>query len=307
MATKQVKASEKVCAMFRQSWYEAARKRMKDGARLAFYEFCFEYEFYRKEPAADDLFAFDDALLAFEMARNELDRDMERAERITMRNRRNGLLGGRPAKGSEGGEIEGEELSKSTKPKKTQRNPQKPTGFFGGGTTLQYNNTTKQEQSISSPTPSPKARRRAHKDIDTYTRFCVMFVFFYSGANDPAAECAKFYDYYAARDWMVGRNQPVKDKVALARTWEIKDSNPGLIDARRIYSGLIEAIDPEEPELLTDFVALMKDDEAKKITLRMRNGNRISSILETRYLALMAMYFRNKLQLDGYDLIYDYV
>lgn len=284
----------KRCALIRQTWYEAARKRMKDGARLAFYEACFEFEFFGKEPE-DELFAHDDALLMFDMVREDLKRDMEKAATIAMRNRRNGMLGGRPRKAS----ADQDDLSNSTNPEETQKNPENPRGFFGLSTTLHYTTQQDKEKSLSMA-----KRSKRHKDIDKYDFFRVMFVFFYSGAVDPAAEAEKFYNFYQARDWQLGRGQHVKDKVALAKTWDIKDINPGLISARQMYSGLIDAIDPDEVELLTDFVAMIKNDDVKHIVIRMDNGNRLMSILEERYLTAVAVYFRDVLKLDGYTLEY---
>lgn len=131
-----------------------------------------------------------------------------------------------------------------------------------------------------------------------------MFVFFYSGAVDPAAETEKFYNYYAARDWQVGRGQAIRDKVALAKTWDIKDSNAGLITARKMYADLIDAIDPEEPELLSDFVAMIINEDLHTIIIRMKNGNRLFSILESQYLGAMSLYFSQHLKLEGYELEY---
>ena len=290
-------ATDKRCALIRQTWYDAARKRMKDGERLAFYEMCFEYEFYGREPA-DTLFDFDNALLMFEMVRDALDHDREKSETIAMRNRRNGMLGGRPRKDSG---VQ-EDLSNLTKPTETHENPENPDGNFGVSTTLHY--TTLQAKDKSLSLRRPKTR---HKDIDKYNFFRVMLVFFVGGAPDPAAETEKFYNYYGARDWKVSGGVPVRDKVKLAQTWEIKDAVSGLISARSMYAGLISAIDPEEPELLTNFVAMIRDDEAKSVVIRMTGGNQVAMILEERYLAPMSIYFRDELKLGGYNLMYQEV
>lgn len=280
--------------MIRQTWYDAARKRMKDGERLAFYEMCFEYEFYGREPA-DALFDFDNALLMFEMVRDALDHDREKSETIAMRNRRNGMLGGRPRKDSG-------ELSETTKPTETHDNPDNLSGNFGVSTTLHYTTLQAKDKSLSM-----RRVKNRHKDIDRYDFFRVMFVFFVGGAPDPAAETDKFYNYYGARDWKVSGGVSVRDKVKLAQTWEIKDAVAGLISARLMYAGLISAIDPEEPELLTNFVAMIKDDEEKSVVIRMTGGNKIAMILEEQYLAPMSLYFRDDLKLDGYSLMYQEV
>lgn len=284
----------------RQTWYEAARKRMKDGARLAFYEACFDYAFYNREPE-DSLFVHEDALLMFDMVKYALAKDAVKAENIALRNRRNGMLGGRPRRSDPELESAPGEIVENDKPKETQENPENPNGLFGVTTTLHYTTLQAKDKSLSMAKP----RKRAHKDIDTYERFCVMFVFFYSGAIDPAAECDKFYNYYTARDWQVGKGQRIRDKVALAKTWEIKDAVPGLISARKMYADMISFIDPEECELLTDFVAFIRNDEIKTLTIRMRNGNRIMQLLEERYLKTMSHYILQVLKLEGYQLNYE--
>ena len=290
-------ATDKRCALIRQTWYEAARKRMKDGARLAFYELCFEYEFFGKEPE-ESLFDHDDALLMFEMVRDALDQDREKSESIAMRNRRNGMLGGRPRKDP----AAPDDLSISTKPKETHENPENPNGNFGVSTTLHY--TTQHDTSLKRSVSLRK--RRQHKDMEKYEFFRVMFVFFVGGSPDPKAETEKFYNYYGARDWKVSGGVAIRDRVKLAQTWEIKDAVTGLITARSMYAGLISAVDPEEPELLTDFVAMIKKDDLKQVVLRMCNGNRLSQILEQQYIAPMSLYFRDILKLDGYTLTYQY-
>lgn len=276
----------KKCALIRQTWYEAAKKNMKDGARLAFFEACFEFEFYGTVPP-DGLQMFSDAALMFDMVQDALKADMEKAENIAARNRRNGQLGGRP---------------KKVNPEKPSETQSDSVGIFGAYTTLHNTTLQSKENSLS----LVKAKKR-HKDIERYDFFRVMFVFFYSGAVDPAAETEKFYNYYAARDWQLSKGQHVKDKVALAKTWEIKDSNPGLITARKNYASLIEAIDPDETELLTDFVAMLKNDEQKVITIRSTNGTRLHDILEKEYLRPMSQYFHDALPEGDWSLQYEIV
>ena len=296
----------KRCALMRQTWYDAAKKRMKDGERLAFYEMCFEYEFYGREPE-EDLFNFDGAMLLFEVVKDALEADRAKADNIALRNRRNGMLGGRPRKNpvvdDPGASAGSRNLSNLTNPKKPSENPENPRGNFGVSTTLHY--TTQQDKSLERSLSLRKRKR--HTDMERYERFCVMFVFFCAGAIDPAAETDLFYNYYGARDWKASGGVVIKDRVKLAQTWTVKDANPGLIAARDIYSGLIRALDPEEPELLTEFVAMVKDDAAKHVTIRMRNSNAIQDILERRYIAAMSIYFRDVLKLDGYSLFYEIV
>lgn len=290
----------KRCALMRQTWYEAARKRMKDGERLAFYEMCYEYEFYGKMPE-EDLFNFDGALLLFEVVKDTLDADRDKADNIALRNRRNGMLGGRPRKSDQEASAAPEDLSNLTNPKKPRQNPDNPNGNFGVYTTLHY--TTEQDKSLNRSLSLRKRKR--HTDTERYERFCVMFVFFCAGSPDPAAETELFYNYYGARDWRASGGVVIKDRVKLAQTWDVKNSSPGLLAARDIYAGLIRALDPEEPELLTDFVAMVKNDADKRVTIRMRRSTAVQDILEKTYIAPLSVYFRDVLKLDGYNLFYE--
>lgn len=279
----------KKCALIRQTWYETARKRMKDGARLAFYEACFEYEFYGRLPEdaeQGELFPHDDALLLFDMVKDTLAMDMEKAETIAMRNRRNGMKGGRPPKDPS---TQQHALSNPTNPNETQKNPENPSGFFGVTTTL-HNTTLHNDKEKSL---SMSRRKNRHADIDRYDFFRVMFVFFCNGSPDPKEETDKFYNYYGARDWKVPGGVVVRDKVKLAQTWDVKDSVPGLIGARQQYADLIRAIDPEETELLTDFVAWVRNETTKTLTIRMKGSNTLANILESKYLAGMTLYLRD--------------
>lgn len=128
----------KLCALMRQTWFESARKHLTDMERLAFYEACFTYEFTGELPT-ESTCKYGSVLLMFDMVKNDLTNDREKAERISERNRINGLQGGRPRKVNE--TLQNRE--NPTKPKETQRNP----AVFDGNpihyTTL-HNTTTQQ-------------------------------------------------------------------------------------------------------------------------------------------------------------------
>ena len=101
----------KMCAMIRQTWYETAKAHMSDMARLAFYEACFDYEFTGEVPTTNTC-KHGDVLMMFDMVKDTLKADIEKAERIAERNRINGRRGGRPKNATE-----------DNKPLETQNNP----------------------------------------------------------------------------------------------------------------------------------------------------------------------------------------
>lgn len=85
----------KRCALIRQTWYETATAHMADLERLAFYETCFRYEFTGEIPTANTC-KYASVLMLFDMVRNDLANDREKAEKIAERARVNGARGGRP-------------------------------------------------------------------------------------------------------------------------------------------------------------------------------------------------------------------
>lgn len=129
------------CALMRQTWFESAQKHLTDLERLAFYEACFRYEFTGEIPT-ESTCKYSSVLLMFDMVKNDLKSDREKAERIAERNRANGQGGGRPRK------VNGnpQENENPAKPSETHENPVGNFGLPVHYTTLQ--NTTKQQAAL---------------------------------------------------------------------------------------------------------------------------------------------------------------
>ena len=96
----------KMCALIRQTWYESARDHLTDLERLSFYEACFNFEFTGEIPTANTC-RYSSVLLLFDMVKEDLRKDREKAENIAARARENGKYGGRPKKCN--GELQDEE------------------------------------------------------------------------------------------------------------------------------------------------------------------------------------------------------
>ena len=129
-----------MCALIRQTWYEAAVRNLSDAERLCFYEVCFAYEFNDIEPTRQSC-PYSSVLLMFDMVKQDLARDAEKARRISERNRANGSLGGRPA-----GNRRPQEDTNPEKPNETQVNPSVSTGLPLHYTT-QHNTTSSSSSS----------------------------------------------------------------------------------------------------------------------------------------------------------------
>ena len=232
----------------RQSWYESAKKNMRQEERTAFYEACFEFEFYGIEPSRENC-PFGNVLLLFDVVRDDLARDIEKADKIAERNRRNGLTGGRP---------------KIQNPDETQKNPKNPSGYFG--LPLHYNNTT---------------YTIIHQDIEKYYNFFYLFLMFAKGCINPIEERERFINYYDARGWMIGKDIPASDKIALCKAWKPEKTDESLRQRRAKYAELLQAIDAEDDILITAWEGYAIEGEKHILTFTDRQAY---EFLEHKYL-----------------------
>lgn len=281
----------------RQTWFETARKNLKDGERLLFYELCFNYEFYGEEPAAGEVISAG-VMIMFDMVKESLAADAEKAQRIAMRNRRNGLQGGRPKEESGvGAESSTESTPKSQnpeKPRETQKNPNDNLGYFG----LPLHNNI-QIQKHNNNTTSLSA------DFAEKEKFLVGIVFFGNGTPDVLREVEKFYNYYEARGWQVANGVPVRDKVALAKVWKIENADERFVVARVNYIDFITYLNCTELELLHNFVRMEEDADEHRVVLTFRKKSSIE-IIEKRYLRAVVEWFKSREVATGAKWTLDY-
>lgn len=140
----------KLCALIRQTWYEAAKRNLSDAERLSFYEVCFAYEFTGVEPTRQSC-PYSSVLLMFDMVKVDLTKDKEKAMKIAERNRANGSLGGRPIRRSTESNNTQQNITNPEKPNETQKNPAVLSGLPLHNTTQHYttqHNKEQQQQSI---------------------------------------------------------------------------------------------------------------------------------------------------------------
>lgn len=242
---------KKICAMIRQTWYETAKKNLKPEERLRFYEICFEYEFFNVAPDEDAPFA---ARLLFDMVRNDIEKDKQRAQERAERNRQNGMRGGRP---------------KVTADNETEENPTKPSGIIGNPNTKQYNtiqNNTKQKE-----------------NEDSHMFFNVCLDFFERGCSMPVEEGRKFWGYYEGLGWKTKGGGEIVNKMAVAKAWRLPDCSKVIMQKRMAYADLMHKANPVEISLLEDFVECVRDLESKSVRITM--VERASCLLlDTKYL-----------------------
>lgn len=251
--------NSKICALIRQTWYETAKRNLKPEERLRFYEMCLEFEFFGTEPEPDAPFS---ARLLFDMVRNDLEGDKEKAAARAERNRQNGSRGGRP---------------KVTLINTDEENPQKPSGFFGNPNNTTYTNTqhnTTKETDVSNDTE------------DTHTKFCVCLNFFERGCAHPVDEAAKFWNYYEALGWKTSGGGVVVDRVALAKAWRLPDISKAAVRARLPYANMLHRADATEFALISDFVSFTRNNSKKAVQIGLLRQE-TAILLDTKYLAAL--------------------
>lgn len=235
--------TDKICALIRQTWYETAKKNLKPEERLRFYETCFEYEFSDTAPADDIPFA---ARLLFDMVRNDIDGDKQRAKDRAERSRINGTKGGRP---------------KVTTENTNETNPEKPTGFSSNPIYKhQYTTNTNTQQNVS----EDNADEDAHKIFD-----CCL-IFFARGCKDAVAECQTFWNYYKSLGWKTKSGGEIVDKKALAEAWRLSDISAASIRRRAAWVDMLREVHTCDMRYIAEFIDITKDTEQKKIVVTMQ-------------------------------------
>lgn len=236
----------KICAMVRQTWYETAKKNLDQADRLRFYECVFEYEFNDIEPNETAPLA---VRLLFDMVRDALDQDKNKARTRAEIARQNGALGGRPKSN--------ETQQESEKPNRFSKNQSGFNGLPQHNTTIQ--NTTKNNISLST-------------NEDTHTFFDCCLLFFEKGVKDPLEEVNLFWNFYAAKGWKTGENDIV-DRYALAKAWRPKDCSAALMKQRQDYALLLRMLGTDNLQYITDFRALHVDKSAGTVDICVANAD----------------------------------
>lgn len=273
----------------RQSWYETALKNLRDGERLQFYEMCFEFEFYGKEPDRNLMSA--GVAILFDVAKEALTQDVERALKLSVRNKRNGLLGGRPKSNNN-------ELQNNQNPDKPNETQQNPVGFFGLPNTSTNTITNTNTVTLS------KAEVFEEKE-----KYDIAFYFFANGVVKAVEEMERFWNYYAARGWEVSKGVPIRDRLALAHSWNCNDITTDYVDIRKSYVSLLSAIGCADLVLLSAFISMnYKEIETDKVVVTLKFKERCCiEIMETKYIERLISYFQDMTKQSGkkYTLKYD--
>lgn len=263
-----------MCALIRQTWYETAKKNLQPTERLRFYEMCMEFEFYGQEPDPDAPFS---ARLLFDMIRNDIETDKEKAISRAERSRENGRHGGRP---------------KGTEYNSEVNNPEKPTGIQKNpiyDTTLQ--NTTLQNSETL-------------EDEDTHTFFNVCLLFFEKGCSDAVKEANTFWNYYASLGWKTKSGGEIMDRYALAKAWRLSDCSRQAMRNRMPYVDLLHKANPVEPSLISDFVSMVRDAGSETVKMVFTEKSTVL-LLETKYMPALCQWIPKNAEGQVYKLSYD--
>lgn len=266
---------KKICALIRQTWYETAKKNLQPIERVRFYEMCFEFEFFGQDPDPDAPFP---ARLLFDMVKTELEKDKERADARSERNRQNGLKGGRP---------------RITEDNTEDGNPKKASGL------LQKAIIDKTEQNSTE-----QNRERLEENEDTHTFFNICLLFFEKGCSDPVGEATTFWNYYAAMGWKTKGGGEVIDRYALAGAWRLKDCSKSVMRNRAPYVDLMHKANPVEVDLISNFISMSRDAATECVTIVMQD-RATCILLDQKYMPALQQWIPRRQDGTPYALTYN--
>lgn len=260
---------DKQCAFIRRAWYDSARQHLNDTERLKLYETICAFQFDGAQ-AADDLPPM--VALMFDMIRPVLVSDTERMQRRREANRQNGMLGGRP-------KIN-ESFQDVTKPSGSNG---LPVGYFGLAISNTNTNTNTNTNYVC-----PKDTQ---EDADTHTKFLIVLEFYLAGFDNPIEEGKMFWNYYEARGWIAGDGNPVKNRVALAKTWHPKSQLVALAKRRQPLRSLFNLLVSPDYSLFERISACEVDNSSQYIYLFVKT-KKDAEYIETRYIETISRWVK---------------
>ena len=170
-----------------------------------------------ENPVIDDL----TIQLAFEPIKQQLKRDLKKWEEFRKRQSENGKKGGRPPKGNAILEVY------PLKPIENQTNPENPSLSLASQKSLNVNvNVNDNVNNILGEKTKKFFQVPTLAEVKNY---CL--------ERKNNVDPLKWFNFYTAKDWMIGKNK-MKDWQAAVRTWEKTEkesSKPTVIVKRREY------------------------------------------------------------------------
>jgi hypothetical protein len=151
--------------------------------------------------------------IAFDVAKEDMDRNNKKYDEICERNRKNGMRGGRPKKPDGFDETQKTQVV-SEKPKKADNDTDNDTD--------NDNDTDIKERVGTLPPGTDKGEVVYFKKSRKFTPPSVEEVAEYCRDRNNSVDAETFVDFYASKGWKVGK-ESMKDWKACVRTWEKRD------------------------------------------------------------------------------------
>lgn len=261
---------DKTCAFFRHTWWQTAKAHLNDSERLTLYETVFAYQF--DSAAVPDTLPPMVAML-FDLIKPTLTADREKMQRRAEVARANGANGGRPKIIAIEQEV--------TKPSGLNENP---VGFFGLANTMSNMQDTRANNNLC-------VQATENYPEDRHTKFLVCVEFFLMGVSDPVEEGQLFWNYYDARGWVAGDGQPVKNVLALAKTWHPKNLLVATAKKRMPFRSLFKLLEMPDFSLFERLLSCEVDGSTSTIFLFVRT-KADAEYLETRHIDLFSRWVK---------------
>lgn len=281
------------CAFIRRAWYDTAKQHLNDNERLILYETILDYQF-ENDKIKDGLPPM--VALTFDIIRPVLEADKEKMQRRREANRQNGLLGGRP-------KIN-ESFQEVTKPSGSNGFP---VGYFGLANTNPNTNTNTNTNSVCPKDAQGNENEQEGQSGDTHTKFFVIVEFYLSGFANPIEEAKLFWNYYEARGWVAGDGNPIKNIVALSKTWHPKAQLVADAKRRQPLRTFFNLLVSPDYSLFERIKAVEIDNTLNQVYLFVRTKDD-AIYLEERYIETLSRWIKTEPgRNESWELVYRFV
>ena len=247
----------------------------------------YAYELGEEMPEMDPLVA-----ICFGFIKSSLDANMDKYEAKCEANRANGTKGGRPSQNNrtvleenpKNRTVLEENPKNRTVLEEKPKNPTETLGFSKNPIDIDSDIDFEFEsdfdsESVSVSVSESDSRGDAEREKERFFE-----IFFFMNFQNPASEVDRFVNHYSANGWCrKGSTTPVKDRIALARTWqqEAKNAPPRfppefLPNWQLVYTEAKARDSTAAKVMLTDLTAV----EITPLVIRLYLSERLRQLIE---------------------------
>lgn len=157
---------------------------------------------------------------------------------------------------------------------------------------------SKVNKNTLSISPSSGESESGSHPLTEEEREIITSIFFWRNIKDFKQEAERFFNHYSATGW-TRKGEPIKDKVALARTWDPKEKSLLLpTSLMNLWVAITNTIDPSDNT--SEFVYDLHNIEVVDQTIYFYGTQRLMDILTSHEGAIMSAIHNQKMKIYNY-------